>query len=178
MSMRLFVRWEGDSEELLERHARAFTEALQPWHDEYEEALLVFHSGNVGVEFPDFGIDALFTFVTDVEECWKTGEETLNWVHAEDMRAAAERLLEGLRRRTPEAREVLLRFVADSIWEAEHKKARFANRKCDLRVENVDLRGRPTEEDWAYLLHVIQGFKVQIEHAMALGADRITIEYD
>ena len=101
----------------------------------------------------------------------------VTWVEAAAMLAACERLLEALHARTPDAEGALFDFVQSRIWTAEERKARERNPKSRFDFEDVDMTGRPSEEDWAFLIDVFTGFAQDIKDAMALGAQRVTIEY-
>ena len=178
MSMRVLLRWENDSEDLLERCNELSMEMLPiSWDDEMEEALLHFHSGLHSHAHPELELDSLFAFSEHVDARREGRLREINWVEADDMLAAARRLQDHLSRRTPEARVIVLSFVRDRIWEAERKKARWEHRNLDFNPDDIDLTGRPTDEDWTFLIEVLEGFQIQIEAAMALGAKRVTIEY-
>ena len=167
--MEAALRWEDDTEELLDQHAVMETPHPPGWGSEHYAAIIHFHSGVNEEKYPALDLEPLTAF--------SDGISFAEWVEATAMLAACERLVEALRARTPDAEGVLWDFVSSWIWGQEHAKARRENRKLDLDIDDVDMTGRPTEEDRAFLIDVFTGFGQDIKDAMALGAKRVTIEY-
>lgn len=175
--MEAVLRWQDDTEELLDQHAVMETPHPPGWGSKHYAAIIDFHTGVNDEKYPALNLEAHYASSDGVTAQREGADFTSTWVEATAMLAACERLVEALHARTPDAEGILWDFVSSWVWAQEHAKARRENRKLNLDIDDVDMTGRPTEEDRSFLIDVFTGFGQDIKDAMALGARRVTIEY-